>query len=273
MAWISVHEQVIGGKLRNLAKEISCSQNEALGLLIRFWLWGINNADKDGLIGWADKKDVAEILNIGIDDRYDSEKVVDALIAANWIDMEEGLYIHDWAEWQEQWYKAIQVRERDAARKREERRKKRVAAGNKVFDVSTVEETGTEKGMEEILPMPKLIYPSDNAKKSDKIEEKYPERGFKEFWEIYPRKVGKGEAYSKYKARVKSGWKPEELLEAAKNYASKIARERTESKYIKHPSTFLSATEPFVDYLPSKKEYDSVAVSEHDEENPYVGWE
>ena len=28
MAWISVHEQVIGGKLRNLAKEIGCSQNE-----------------------------------------------------------------------------------------------------------------------------------------------------------------------------------------------------------------------------------------------------
>ena len=50
MAWISVHEQVIGGKLRNLAKEIGCSQNEALGLLIRLWLWGINNANKEGFI-------------------------------------------------------------------------------------------------------------------------------------------------------------------------------------------------------------------------------
>ena len=44
MAWISVHEQVIGGKLRSLAKEIGCSQNEALGILIRLWLWAINNA-------------------------------------------------------------------------------------------------------------------------------------------------------------------------------------------------------------------------------------
>ena len=50
MAWISVHEQVIGGKLRNLAKEIGCSQNEALGVLIRLWLWAINNAGKDGVI-------------------------------------------------------------------------------------------------------------------------------------------------------------------------------------------------------------------------------
>ena len=39
MAWISVHEQVIGKKLRSLAKEIGCSQNEALGLLVRLWLW------------------------------------------------------------------------------------------------------------------------------------------------------------------------------------------------------------------------------------------
>lgn len=266
MAWISVHEQVIGGKLRNLAKEIGCSQNEALGLLVRFWLWGINNADKEGLIGWADKKDVAEILNIGIDDRYDPEKAVEALIATNWIDMEDGLYIHDWAEWQEQWYKAIQVRERDAARKREERRKKRAAAEEK-----SVEKTS--KGMEEILPTPKLINTHENVGKSVKTEEKYPERGFKEFWEVYPRKVGKGEAYSKYKARVKCGWKPEELLDAAKNYASKVAREKTESKYIKHPSTFLSSTEPFVDYLSSQKEYSTVVAQEHDDENPFAGWE
>ena len=50
MAWISVHEQVIGAKLRSLAKEIGCSQNEALGLLVRLWLWGINNANKEGQI-------------------------------------------------------------------------------------------------------------------------------------------------------------------------------------------------------------------------------
>lgn len=264
MAWISVHEQVIGGKLRMLAKEIGCSQNEALGLLIRLWLWGINNADKEGFIGCADKNDVAEILNVGIDDRYDSGKAVDALIATNWIDMEDGLYIHDWAEWQEQWYKAIRVREKDAARKREERKQKRLAA-------EAVEEP--DKSMEEVLPTPKLINTPEVAEKSKKNEEKYPERGFKEFWDVYPRKVGKGEAYSKYKSRVKSGWKPEELLNAAQNYASKVSRERTESKYIKHPSTFLSATEPFVDYLSSQKEYNIGAANEHDDENPFAGWE
>ena len=50
MAWISVHEQVVGGKLRTLAKELNCSQNEALGMLVTLWLWGINNADSEGKI-------------------------------------------------------------------------------------------------------------------------------------------------------------------------------------------------------------------------------
>lgn len=50
MAWISVHEQVVGGKLRTLAKELNCSQNEALGMLVTLWLWGINNADSEGRI-------------------------------------------------------------------------------------------------------------------------------------------------------------------------------------------------------------------------------
>ena len=65
MAWISVHEDIIGGKLRELSKTLECSQNESIGILIRLWLWCINNADKDGRIIGANEDDLAEILNIG----------------------------------------------------------------------------------------------------------------------------------------------------------------------------------------------------------------
>lgn len=267
MAWISVHEQVIGGKLRNLAKEIGCSQNEALGILIRLWLWAINNAGKDGCIVGADKDDVAEILNIGIDRRYSADDVVDALIATNWIDMENGLYIHDWEEWQEQWYKAIEVRERDAARKREERKRKRMAKQMTEQSIPP-EEPPPAEDMEHDLPTPHLNIPLEEAPKQKPAEYS---KDFEAFWEVYPRKVGKGEAYKKYKARLNDGWSEAELLEAAKNYASRVARERTEQKYIKHAKTFLSENTPFTDYLPKDRGIEQQASAD-DVDDPYAEW-
>lgn len=268
MAWISVHEQVIGGKLRSLAKEIGCSQNEALGILVRLWLWAINNAGKDGCIVGADKDDVAEVLNIGIDRRYSADDVVDALVVTGWIDMENGLYIHDWEEWQEQWYKAIEVREKDAARKRKERSLKRMMK-NQLEESSAQPLEPAREAMEEILPSPQLNIPQ--AEPLNQQPAANYSKDFEKLWQLYPRKVGKGDAYKKYKARLNDGWKPEELLEAVKNYASKVARERTETQYIKHPKTFFSDSTPFIDFLPSKNEAAPQASSGNDDD-PYADW-
>ncbi len=274
MAWISVHEQVIGGKLRSLAKEIGCSQNEALGLLVRLWLWGINNADKEGKIIGATKSDVAEVLTIGIDSRYSPELVVDALVSTKWIDIDGELYIHDWEEWQEQWYKAIEVRERDAARKREERKKARAAKLAKDGTIPEIQEAftanPTEKGMEPNLPTPKLIIPHDEGQKSLPAATTYS-KDFEDFWSVYPRKVGKGEAYKKYKARLKDGWSPNELKEAAVAYAAMCVRKKTEKDYIKHAKTFLSENTPFMDFLPKKEDTKPVAGSSNDDD-PYADW-
>lgn len=294
MAWISVHEQVLGGKLRTLAKRLDASQNEALGLLVRIWLWGINNADKEGRIVGANKRDVSEVVAVGISKKINPDDAVDALIETNWIDLEGGdLYLHDWDEWQEQWYKAMEAREKDAKRHRENRaraRAEREKAKAEPMARKTVPEakTETETPMEEDLPMPKLIIPHDEGQKRLEEEtpkeepkntpkktnkEEYPD-GFNAFWDVYPRKVGKGDAYRKYKARLNNGWKPEELLLAAQNYASKMIREKTEKQYIKHPSTFLSETTPFVDYLPAREE-EPVPVSsdtEEDDDNPFRDW-
>ena len=76
---------------------------------------------------------------------------------------------------------------------------------------------------------------------------------FSEFWKNYPRKQDKGMAYKNYLARLNDGYSEEELLTACKNYAAECEREKRESKYIKHATTFLSVNEPFVDYLKSEK--------------------
>ena len=46
MAWITVDQKLIGGKLRDFAKRSGISQNEAIGILIRLWLWRRSDNDK-----------------------------------------------------------------------------------------------------------------------------------------------------------------------------------------------------------------------------------
>lgn len=130
MAWISVHDHVDGGKLRELAKEIGCSKKEALGILISLWLWGLNNADRTGKLRSCDKSDVAEEVSKGISAGLDPYGIVDNLICQQWIDKEEDgtLYLHDWDVWQEQWYKFLSTKEYDAERKRKERARKKAEA-------------------------------------------------------------------------------------------------------------------------------------------------
>ena len=91
---------------------------------------------------------------------------------------------------------------------------------------------------------------------------------FEELWEAYPRKVDKGQAYKKYKARLEDGFSHEQLYEAVKNYAAQCKKQRTETMYIKHGKTFLGESTPFLDYLPKDKPVQSEAEYD-DNENPF----
>lgn len=79
-------------------------------------------------------------------------------------------------------------------------------------------------------------------------QNKYP-ASFEDFWKEYPRKVDKGNAHKKYQERIKSGYSPEQLLQAAKNYRMECMKEHTPDKYIKYAKTFLGDATPFVDYI------------------------
>lgn len=76
----------------------------------------------------------------------------------------------------------------------------------------------------------------------------YPD-DFEAFWAEYPKKADKGMAYKKYQARIKSGFSPEELRLAARNYRMECERKHTDSQYIKHAKTFLGDATPFLDYI------------------------
>lgn len=264
MAWVSVHDNVIGGKLRELAKEIGCTQEEALGILVSLWLWGLNNADKDGRLVSADKEDVLEAFSVKLVGCLKVD-IVDALVKTRWMDEPEPgvLYIHDWDQWQKQWYKAMELREKDARRKAESRRAKanspEPAADGPQESLGQID-TGGEK--------PKGEEPA--AFRTQPEEPKYTP-AFDLFWDAYPRKIGKGEAYKKYKTRRRDGYSDEELLEAAKAYAIQCRKLKTEKEFIKHPKTFLSDSLPFLDYLPKKKP-ESLTPQVGEQGNPFEEW-
>ena len=249
--WISVHDTIIGGKLRTLAKDIGCSQNEAIGILIRLWIWGINNADADGRIIGADNDDISDILSMGIAKDINPSDATESLIRTEWIDViGDELYIHDWSEWQGKWNKLQEIKKQNADRQRRFRERIKERA---------------EKEAEE----PSGVKNKNHPEKQQKPSGYTP--SFEEFWKAYPRKVGKGEAYKKYKARLNDGYSEEELLEAATNYAARCASERTEDKYIKHAKTFLSDALPFTDYIKQKKQAQDPRAN-YNSSDPYSIW-
>lgn len=62
---------------------------------------------------------------------------------------------------------------------------------------------------------------------------------FEEWYKKYPRKGDKKDAFNCYKARLKDGHSPGDLLRARDNYIARLRRDGTESKYVKMAKTFL----------------------------------
>lgn len=123
MAWVSVHQDVDGGKLRKLYQAIGCSKFEALGILNFLWFWGLKNADETGLVEDADLSVLSRYLyGCGEGSDLDMNLVAQALVNTGWVDLvPNGFILHDWDVWQEQWYKLQRTRKYDAERKRKAR--------------------------------------------------------------------------------------------------------------------------------------------------------
>lgn len=245
--WIRVDDTVLGIKLRTFSKAVGISANEALGILVRLWLWSMNNADKEGRLDGVDEQDLSEVLFIGLAKGISAMDVVHALIETGWVDKTDCLSIHNWDVWQKELYAFIGRKRKHAERQKEYRARK---AKMKSTNVSE----------EPIKQIPK--------EKEAKPEKAGYSTQFEEFWEVYPRKIGKGEAYKCYNARIKDGWKTEDIIQAAQAYANEVVKRHTENCYIKHPKTFLSSATPFADYL----EKSPVGNEESVMDDPFASW-
>jgi hypothetical protein len=111
---------------------------------------------------------------------------------------------------------------------------------------------------------PSALY-KQNKTKQKKDKDRFSNRTseytyeFEQFWSLYPRKVAKKRTWDLWRRRLQTS-KPEgqataeQMLQAAKNYATYCEENRTETQYIKHPSTFLSDKLDYQDWLEPVKE-------------------
>lgn len=241
MAWIAVHDSIDGPKLRELYKTIGCSKFEAAGMLMFLWQWGVHNADETGHLISADRGDVERYLHsVSTGCSADEGKILDALIRTGWIDeKEDGLYLHDWGSWQRDYYRRKERRLKDALRKRDIRREE-TEAEEKPQEKQEAEKKESEKKE-----------PEKKEPEKKKPGRDYPE-DFTRFWEVYPRRDRKAEAYECFMARVNQGTSPEDMIRAAEAYALKCRKDHTEQRFIQQAKTFLGVHLNFMDYVPKE---------------------
>ena len=213
MKCTSIYKSIDGPKLRRLYKALGCSKPEAIGVLYFLWDWGLDNADEDGILVGLEKDDISRYLyGVSSDCRLNMDDVVDALVATGWLDETgDGLVLHDWYDWQGPYYRAKERRKKDAARKAEERRITRriEAQATQAVPASPLSEpsvTQEEEPVQESMFGAAEIKPART--RAEPVKPGYAE-GFLQFWEAYPRKLGKGDAYKKYQARRKDGFSDE----------------------------------------------------------------
>lgn len=77
---------------------------------------------------------------------------------------------------------------------------------------------------------------------------------FEKFWEVYPRRLNKADAYKHFSARIRDGESLENIMAATERYAINCKKDHTDEKFIMHPSTFLGTSLRYRDYLPREKE-------------------
>lgn len=116
MAWVSVHQPIRDHrKTRDLFRTLNIKRAEAVGTLTLLWTWAIDNCDKNG-----------KLLSCTIDDiaaaAYwdgDPNTLYDALVKTGWIDEKaDGMYLHDWYDFNKQFYTYIDRKDKDKQRKR-----------------------------------------------------------------------------------------------------------------------------------------------------------
>jgi len=243
MAWIESHQTLDkNGKVLELALMLQVNRYQMIGHLHALWWWAIDNAEDGNLkrfsndtvtqaCGWTDyikdEIDLSRINEVTNKDKWND--LVPSLIKCGFLDeIDGGLWIHNWAEYTARYFKSVKKFKR--VRKLTNERVKRFR--NRNASVTQVKRSVTG------LTLPNLTKP--NLTKPNLTLLNLTKAGFDKFWERYPKKVGKQEAFKSWEALKPDETIQTKILDAVKWQSRQDQWIKSKGEFIPHASTWLN---------------------------------
>lgn len=206
--WMKVDTGIVHDrKTRATATALNITPHLFVGHLLALWGWAVTFAEDGDLSHFSD----AELSSAA--GWCKKQSLIAALRDHGWIDPDGTL--HEWGTWGG----ALAVE-----RARDRRRK----AGNSLEVPGEI--PGKDDGKSAGIP-PR--FPTQSKSKSKRERN---QKAFDQFWDCYPRKVGKPKAQSAYDAAVAAGADPDAILAGCIAYRDDPNRD---PRYTAHPTTWL----------------------------------
>lgn len=105
--------------------------------------------------------------------------------------------------------------------------------------------------------------PSHKYKEQEQEKENYYTPSFESFWKMYPRKIGKKKAFEAWRKADCENGILQEVLKGAEAYADHCSSEKTEMKFIAHPTTWINQERWTDEYgMPEEKDTNPFNIPE-----------
>lgn len=243
MAWIESH-QAVGGhpKTKKLARLLDVSLPETVGHLHYLWWWALDFAQDGNLT----KYDAYDIKDATLWDG-DEMTLLNALMETGFIDVtDDGIFLHDWEEYAG---KLIERRAKDRARKRSAAEAAGVPSSfRRSSDGKSTEVDGnpsascvTNQPTNHNQPKPtNLNQPTGTNHNQADGEPPLQERRFAEFWQAYPKKVGKASCLKAWLKLKPNAELFERIMDALEKQKASDQWQREAGRFIPNPLTWIN---------------------------------
>lgn len=265
MAWIESHQEVgRHPKTKKLARLLGVSLPAAVGHLHYLWWWALDFA-QDGVLDKYDAEDIADAMQW----EGDADQLVEALLSSGYIDdTDDGLVVHDWHDYAG---KLLERRAKDRARKRAA-----AEASDSPQDFrrnsNGTDEEGEETPSASFVTVPNSTIPNHTVHDRTVPDSTEPtseaqtlqERRFTEFWQAYPKKVGKASCLKAWKKLKPTTELFDHIMTSLGSQKHSEQWQREGGRFIPNPLTWLNQgrwdDEPTETTRAASGKFDTMAV-------------